>query len=154
MRTDIFVCLLMCTWWSEVAQLCLTLCNPMDYSLLRSSVHGIFQARVLEWVAISFSRGSSWPRDRTQVSRPVGRCFTVWATREVQIFRRCYQNEGKGKSTRCDPVWSQWPSRGASGRRSQTIMEKVGKLRRQGVEYWDLFFHYENMLPFLFYSIS
>ena len=47
----------------EVAQSYLTLCDPMDYSLPGSSVHGIFQARVLEWVAISFSRGSSQPRD-------------------------------------------------------------------------------------------
>ena len=44
---------------SEIAQLCLTLCNPMDYSLPGSSIHGIFQTRILEWVAISFSRGSS-----------------------------------------------------------------------------------------------
>ena len=63
------------------------LCDPMDYSLPRSSVHGIFQARVLEWAAISFSRGSSWPRDRTWVSRIVGRCLTIWATREVQWLR-------------------------------------------------------------------
>ena len=69
--------------WSEVAQSCPTLCDPMDCSLPGSSVHGIFQARELEWVAISFSRGSSWPRDRTQVSCIVGRRFTVWATREV-----------------------------------------------------------------------
>ena len=48
---------------SEVVQLCPTLCNPMDYSPPGSSVHGIFQARVLEWVAISFSRGSFRPRD-------------------------------------------------------------------------------------------
>ena len=48
---------------SEVAQSCLTLCNPMGCSLPGSSVHGIFQARILEWVAISFSRRSSWPRD-------------------------------------------------------------------------------------------
>ena len=48
-------------------QSCLTLCNPMEYSLPGSSVHGIFQARVLEWIAISFSRGSSRPRDRTHV---------------------------------------------------------------------------------------
>ena len=68
---------------SEVAQSCPTLCDPMDCSLPCSSIHGIFQARVLEWVAISFSRGSSRPRDRTQVSRIVGRCFTIWATREV-----------------------------------------------------------------------
>ena len=62
---------------SEVTQSCLTLCDPMDCSLTCSSVHGIFQARVLEWVAISFSRGSSRPRDRTQVSHVVGRPFTV-----------------------------------------------------------------------------
>ena len=48
---------------SEVAQLCPTLCDPVDCSLPGSSVHGILQARVLEWVAISFSRGSSLPRD-------------------------------------------------------------------------------------------
>ena len=66
---------------SLVAQSSPTLCNPMDCSLPGSSVHGIFQARTLEWVAISFSRGSSRPRDRTQVSHIVG--FTVWATREV-----------------------------------------------------------------------
>ena len=55
----------------------------MDRSLPGSSVHGIFQAIVLEWIAISFSRRSSRPRDRTRVSRIVDRCFTVWATREV-----------------------------------------------------------------------
>ena len=69
---------------SEVAQSCPTLCDPMDCSLPGSSIHGIFQARVLEWVAISFSRGSSWPRDRIRASRIAGRRFTVWATREVQ----------------------------------------------------------------------
>ena len=57
----------------------------MDCSLPRSSIHGIFQARVLEWVAISFSRGSSQSRDRTWVSRIVGRRFTIWATREVSF---------------------------------------------------------------------
>ena len=68
---------------SEVAQLCLTLYDPMDCSLPCSSLHGIFQARVLEWVAISFFGGSSQPRDRTWVSHIVDRCFIVWATREV-----------------------------------------------------------------------
>ena len=53
---------------SEVAQSCLTLSGPMDYSLPGSSIHGIFQARILEWVAIPFSRESSQLRDRTQVS--------------------------------------------------------------------------------------
>ena len=68
---------------SEVAQSRPTLCNPMDYSPPCSSIHGILQARILEWVAISFSRESSWPRDRTQVSCIAGRCFNLWATREA-----------------------------------------------------------------------
>ena len=72
---------------SEVAQSCPTLCNPMDCSLPGFSVHGIFQARVLEWVAISFSRGSSQPRDRTWVFHIVGRRFTLWATREAPYCR-------------------------------------------------------------------
>jgi len=62
---------------SEVTQLCPTLCDSMDCSLLGSSVHGIFQARLLEWVAISFSRGSSQPRDRTWVSHTAGRHLTI-----------------------------------------------------------------------------
>ena len=66
-----------------VAQSCWTLCDPMDNSLPGSSVHGILQARILEWVAISSSRGSSWPRHRTWVSCIAGRFFTVWATREA-----------------------------------------------------------------------
>ena len=66
--------------WSEVAQLCLTLCDPTDCSLPGSSVHGIFQAIVLELIAISFSRGSSQPRDQTQVSLIIDRRFTVWTT--------------------------------------------------------------------------
>ena len=57
----------------------------MDYSLPGSSVHGIFQAIVLEWIAISFSRGSSQSRDRTRVSRIVDKRFTVWTTRELYI---------------------------------------------------------------------
>jgi len=61
----------------EVTQSCPTLCDPMDCSLPGSSVHGIFQATVLEWIAISFSKGSSQPRDRTRVSRIVDRRFTV-----------------------------------------------------------------------------
>ena len=68
-----------------VAQSCPTLCDPMDCSPPGFSVHGILQARILEWVVISFSRGSSQPRDRTQVSRISGRFFTVWATRETLV---------------------------------------------------------------------
>ena len=69
-----------------VAQLCLTLHDPMDYSQPGSSVHGILQARILECVAIPFSRGSSWLRDWTQVSCIVGRFFTNSATREAQVL--------------------------------------------------------------------
>ena len=69
--------------WSELKSLCVRLCDPMDCSPPASSVHGILQARTLEWVAISFSRESSWPRDWTQVSRIAGRRFSLWATREA-----------------------------------------------------------------------
>ena len=58
-------------------------CNPMDCGLPGSFVHGILQARMLEWVAISFSRRSSWPRNLTQVSCIAGRFFTSWAMREA-----------------------------------------------------------------------
>ena len=83
------------SWWKKVKVKSLShvwLCNPMDCSLPGSSVHGIFQAIVLEWIAISFSRGSSPPRDRTRVSLIVDRCFTVWATREVSCFLVLYLN--------------------------------------------------------------
>ena len=66
-----------------VAQFCLTLCEPKDYSLLTSSVHGILQARIMESVAILFSRGSAQPKDGTQVSCIAGRFFTVRATRDA-----------------------------------------------------------------------
>ena len=65
-----------------VTQSCPTLYNPMDCSLPGSSVHGILQARIQEWIAISFSKASSQPRDRTWVSHIAGRFFTLWATRE------------------------------------------------------------------------
>ena len=65
----------------KVAQLCPTLYDPMDYT-----VHGILQARILDWVAFPFSRGSSQPRDQTQVSLIAGRFFTSWATREAQEY--------------------------------------------------------------------
>ena len=73
------VCVLVCVC-AKLLQLCLTLCNPMDCSLLGSSVHGILQARILEQAAISFSRVSSWPRDRTHIS--YASCITTGATWE------------------------------------------------------------------------
>ena len=83
------------------------LCDPMDCSLSGSSIHGIFQARVLEWIAIAFSRGSSWPRNRTWVSHIAGRCFTVWATREMVHHRGLECESRKSRDT-----WSYrqiWP---------------------------------------------
>ena len=65
-------------------QSCPILCDPMNCSFPGSSVHGILQARILEWVAIPFSRGSSHPREQTWVPCIAGRFFTVWATREAQ----------------------------------------------------------------------
>ena len=66
-----------------IAQSCPALCNPIDYNPPGSSVHEILQARILEWVTIPFSRGSSWPRDPTQVFCIADRFFTIWATREA-----------------------------------------------------------------------
>ena len=66
---------------AKVAQSHLTLCYPMDYA-----VHGIVQARIMEWVAFPFSRGSFQPRDQTQVSYSAGGFFTSWATREAQEY--------------------------------------------------------------------
>ena len=78
-----------------VAQLCLNLCNPTDHNLPVSSVHRIFQARILEWVAISFSRGSSWPRDQTWASYISGRYFTIWATRQAlhRLHKKWYETQ-------------------------------------------------------------
>ena len=69
-----------------VTQSCPTLCDPIDCSPTGSSVHEILQARILEWVAIPFSRGSSHPKDWTQVSRIAGGFFTSWATRKLSIL--------------------------------------------------------------------
>ena len=81
---------------SEVAHSCPTLCNPMGFSLPGSSVHGILQARMgWEWVAISFSRGSSQPRDGTRFSCIAGRCFILWATREEKALTKHQTNKEK-----------------------------------------------------------
>ena len=87
---------------SEVAQSCLTLFDPMDCSLPGSSIQGIFQARTLEWVAISFSRVSSWPRDCFWVSHIAGRVFIFWATRESSqsIARQKIKD-----NYNCKPYW-------------------------------------------------
>ena len=75
----------------KVTQSCLTLCDLIDYT-----VHGILQAGILEWVAFPFSRGSSQPRDWTQVSHIASRFFISWATREVPIVKEPTCNAGEG----------------------------------------------------------
>ena len=82
---------------SEVTQLCLTLCDSMDCSLSGSSIRGILQARILEWIAISFSRGSSQPKEWTHVFLIAGRLFTLWATSENPSYLEKHWNP------------SQWP---------------------------------------------
>ena len=69
--------------WVKVTQSCPTPCDPTDYI-----AHGTLQARILEWVAFPFSRGSSWPRNWTRVSCMAGRFFTNWAIREARKDRR------------------------------------------------------------------
>ena len=71
-----------------VAKLCLTLCDPMDHNLTDSSVHGISQARMLEWVAIPFSRGSSWPRDQNHVSC-IGRRVPLGHQESPLVYSLC-----------------------------------------------------------------
>ena len=73
----------------KVAELCLTLSNPMNYSLPGSSVYEILQARILEWIAVL----SSQPRDQTRVLHIAGGFFTVWATREVTFHGYILYNE-------------------------------------------------------------
>ena len=72
----------------KVAQSCLTLCDPMYYI-----VHGTLQAKIIEWVAFPFSRGSSQPSDWTQVSRIVDGFFTSWLTRETWFFEKVIKIE-------------------------------------------------------------
>ena len=91
--------------WSEVSQLCPTLCNPVNCRLPGSSIHGIFQARVLEWVATSFSRGSSQLRDQTRVSRIVGRRFYHLSH---QGSPSSYSSTLKMKGTQWKAVFVKW----------------------------------------------
>ena len=76
-------CLSTKSYYLFLSFICVTLCNPMECSQPGSSVHGIPQAKILEWVPIPFSRRYSWPRDQTRASHIAGRFFTVWTTKEV-----------------------------------------------------------------------
>ena len=85
------VCVYVCVSCSVVSWLC----DPMESSPPGSSVHEILQARILEWVAISSSRRSSWPRDQSQVSQSAGRFFTIWAIGKPVISYIPRQNKKK-----------------------------------------------------------
>ena len=85
--SSVCVCVCVCACMRLVAQSCLTLCNLWTVcNSPGSSVHGILQARILEWVAMPASRGSFWPRNQTHVSCIAGIFFTIWATREALSF--------------------------------------------------------------------
>ena len=96
------------TFENEVTRSCSTLCNPMDCSPLGSFVHGIFQARILEWIAISFSRGSSQPRDLTQICCIAGRLFTIWATREPMLIWNLKNNLFSISYSGQSSEWAWW----------------------------------------------
>ena len=99
---------------SEVAQSCPTLCNPMDCTTLLCPWD--FPGKSTEWVAISFPRGSSQPRDQTWVSHIVGRRFTIWATREVTLLLKyglCLITQSC--LTLCDPMDCSLPGSSVHG---------------------------------------
>ena len=92
------VCVCVCVSCSVVSDSL----RPHGLQPARLLFNGILQARILGWVAISFSKGSSWPRDRTQVSCTAGRCFTIWATREAL---QCSHKSAKDLTLPCLDVW-------------------------------------------------
>ena len=104
----VYVCVYVCKMLflqgfhrGSVSQLCPTLWDPVDFRPPGSSVHGILQARILEWIAIPFSRGSSRPRDGTGVSHIAGRFFISWATREALKKEKSYE-----AMKRCKGTWN------------------------------------------------
>ena len=106
---DMIVCML-------VAQSCLTFCDPMDCSPSGFSVHGLLQARILEWVVIPFSTGSSQPRDQTWVSCIARGSFTIWSTKEAPIkwdSNKDMEHQGWGKLPQLVIfLWVQKPQEG------------------------------------------
>ena len=110
-------------WYSSVEQI--TLCSfihectvAWGFFATPSSFHGILQARVLEWVAISFSRGFSRPRDRTQVSRIAGRRFNLWATREAQGRNCCHMLQH-------DELWAHYVKKPVTKKHVSTSMRHL-----------------------------
>ena len=98
------VCVCVCVCVCSVAQSCLTLCDLMDYSPQGFFVHGILQERKLEWVVIPFSRGSSWPRDWTQISCTAGRFFYRLSHKGNPHGEHCCCSIAKSCLTLWDPM--------------------------------------------------
>ena len=115
----------LCENESKVAQSCRTPWDPRDCSLPGSSICGIFQARILEWVAISFSRGSSWPRDWTRSPALQADSFTVWAIRESLYVLMCYW---------FSPLASKcWSASWSGCRNGESKMREVNKVSQSQV---------------------
>ena len=121
-----------------VAQSCLTLWDPMDYSPPSSSVHEILQTKILEWVSIPFPRGSSPPRDQTWVSCTAGRFFTIWASKEAHEHAAVLSYSRKdtmGISLEVQWLWLCAPNEGGTGsnpgRRTKILHSMAKKKRRR-----------------------
>ena len=135
---------------------CVQLCDPVDCSLPGSSIHGIFQARILEWVAISFSGRSSRPRDWTRVDCIGGRCFTVWATRDIPML-----NIQIGKSTETERravLGKGWGMKERQGSASWVQGFLGGWWKCSGIRccectksYWNVYFKMVNFMICDFY---
>ena len=124
-RMPVCVCVCVCARVRSVTQSCETLCDTTDNSLPGSSVHGIFPARIVEWVAISSSRGSSQPRDCTHISCIADRFFTVWATREAQDNAYLQQIEN---GYRCIKACDQRPLKLCSSDTSDEVENVWGEM--------------------------
>ena len=108
-----------------VAQSCLTLCDPMDCSPQGSPVHGILQAIILEWVAVPFSKGSSWPRDGTGISCISRQILYHWATWEAPGPIVLYAKSFQSSPILCDPVDHSLPGSSVHGTLQARILEWV-----------------------------
>ena len=113
--------------WS-VAQSCPALCDLMDCSPPGSSIHGVFQARILEWVAISFSRGSTWPRDRIHVSCTcVCVCVCVYINHfalQQKSAQHCESNTIKKCNPQKKKMWTTWRKEKSIGIRKNSSVRK------------------------------
>ena len=122
-----------------VAQSCLTLCDPMDCSPPGLSARGSLQARILEWVAISFSRGSSWPRDRTHISCTGRQILSFWITREAHNTRTSNPNTRKSPTFLCHTTWPSWKGGKEQGRmksREKLLIQWLARVWGQFSEWW------------------